>query len=707
MSTGAMLGAYFAICGAAALFALAAPRGARAAIRWAGLACGLLLMAAASARLLGAGGGPWRLWRLAGAGSMLLHVDALAAVFLFTAGLVYVPCCWFAADQLADSGGARRFAVLHFALMAAVAWVLTAGDAVGFLIAWECMSVLCYLLVNERRAAAQDARAGFLLLAMGEGGFLAVAVAFLILAAHAPGLSFASLRQAGQAASAPALWAILVLGLFGFGVKAGLVPVNTWLPRSYRAAPAAFVPVLAGVTLNLGLYGVLRLNGDLAAPHHPGAGLVIMAVGSVTAVIGILYACTENDLKAMLAHSSIENSGVIVAAAGAYLVFRADAHPIAAAVALTAALYHLINHSVYKALLYQGAGQMEQAAGTRDLDRMGGLIRPLAGLSVLFLVGCLAIAALPPFNGFVSEWLILQALLRSTVLASADTRVVFALCGAALALTAALAVTCFVKCYAMGFLGTRRGDPCRLRLRRGALAPLAYLAIACLLLGILPTYVVPALSRAVAPLTGANAAASLVPPFFTATPDNHQLPGDFLAGFHALGAQVGAHVLPGRGLILLLRSGSKNPVAFAMSPAYSLAALLLLLGVSWGVLRWLTRRRQVQRGEVWAGGIPHLLPEMSYTATGFSNPVRVVFQAVFRPHLVQEEPQIASAHFRTAIRRRRDESHLAERWFQRPIERGAARLARAFARAHHGRTNIYAGYILFFLVVVLILFRLA
>jgi hydrogenase-4 component B len=435
----------------------------------------------------------------------------------------------------------------------------------------------------------------------------------------------------------------------------------------------------------------------------------VLIVGSITAIVGILYATTENDLKTMLAHSSIENAGIVVAGVGAFLVFRNTGSAVPAAIALTAALYHMANHSVYKALLYQAAGHVEATTGTRDMDRLGGLIRTVPALSAVFLVGCLAIAGIPPFNGFVSEWLTLQTFLRSAVLPSAIIRVVFALCGALLALTAALAVTCFVKTYAMSFLGIRRGAWILNKTLPASKSrsSLIILAVACLLLGVLPTYVIPALDRAVEPLSGSSATAALVPPFFTATKDNAQLPAAFLQDFHNLGAQTGAGALPGRGLVILVRGGETNPVVFAMSPSYSIVALVLLVIGAWIVVTRGTRRRSLVKRELWAGGIPVLLPEMSYTATGFSNPVRVIFQAVFRPNIVEDTRETVSVHFRTAIRHRRNETYLVERLFLHPVGDAVISIARALATMHHGRLNAYVGYFLGFLVLILFLYRLA
>ncbi len=712
--TGGALLLFFVLCAAGLLLA-STLRGRQATlvIAWLGSICSILLMLAAVARLAGGEDFHLDLWVLSGWGLLSLHVDALSAVFLFATGLVYLSCCLFAPDYLLhyfrNRYPAGRYAVLHFALMASVVVILTAGDALTFLLGWECMSILCYLLVNYEQKRQSDSAAGYIMLAMSEAGFLAVAIAFLMVGSGASGLSFTALRASATHFSGAAAWAVFLLGFLGFGVKAGLVPVNFWLPRCYTASPPAFIPVLAGVTLNLGFYGILRLNGDLVPAAGIGPGLVALVVGSVTALVGILYATTENDLKTMLAHSSIENAGIIVAGFGAFLVFRNSGNAVPAAIALTAALYHMVNHSVYKALLYQGAGHIEAATGTRDMDRLGGLIRFLPALSVVFLVGCLAISAVPPFNGFVSEWLTLQAFLRSALLPSALVKIVFALSGAILALTAALAVTCFVKAYAMSFLGIRRGSwkPSGAGFTRKPRWSLALLAAACVLLGILPTYVIPALDRAVEPLAGASATAALVPPFFTATESNQQLPGPFLRDFHNLGAQTGSGVMPGRGLVILLRGSEQNPVVFAMSPSYSLAALTILLLAAWFLVRRLTPRRSVAKSEVWAGGIPKLLPQMTYTATGFSNPVRVVFQAIFRPNIVEDTRQTVAVHFRTAIRRRRDETHLLERLFLRPIGGATMSLARFLAGMHDGRLNAYVAYVLGFLMIILFLYRLS
>jgi formate hydrogenlyase subunit 3/multisubunit Na+/H+ antiporter MnhD subunit len=469
--TGASLVLFFLTCaGGILLSAFFGRKRAPLVIAIAGTFSSLLMVLASATVLVTGQSYEASLWTLDGFGRLTLRLDALSSIFLLAAGIVYFSVSLFVRnfinDQLDDAYPTHRYGVLYFALMASVVLILVASDAPLFLISWECMSILCFLLLNYDLRGQSDKIAGYIMLAMSEAGFLAVVVAFLVLGRAAADLSFSALSAASAGLPPQALWGVFLLGFFGFGVKAGLVPVNFWLPRSYTAAPSIFIPVFAGVTLNLGFYGILRLNADLVHTGY-GTGVLALVVGSITALVGILYATTDNDMKTMLAHSSIENAGIIVAGLGAFLIYRASRHPVAAAIALSAALYHMLNHSIYKALLFQGAAYVEAETGTRDMDQLGGLSRLLPGLSIIFLVGCLPISAVPPFNGFVSEWMTLQALLRSAVLSSTSIRIVFALCGAALALTAALAVTCFVKTYAMSFLGFRRGtwEP-RLRARQ-------------------------------------------------------------------------------------------------------------------------------------------------------------------------------------------------------------------------------------------------
>jgi len=710
---GLALACVFAVCGAGtALGTIIPERRMPVLLAWAGSAAAMLALWVSGAVLVTGAEFHQSLWAIPSIGTLTVLLDRVSAFFLLIAAIVILASSVFSAAYMKRYAGHYSLAAFngwYLVLCASIVWILIAEDVFGFLLAWEAMSISSYMLVNFEHQREGTSQAGYLMLAMGEAGFIAVAIVFLFLAAKAGTWQFSELKTAAIGMGPAARWIVFLLSFFGFGVKAGLVPVNAWLPRAHPAAPANVSAILSGVILILGVYGIIRVNFQLVPVGTVGAGLVMLLTGTVSALVGILYATTESDLKGVLAHSSIENMGIVTLGLGASVIFTALGLTLLSGMALIAAFYHMLNHSLYKALLFLGAGSVDEHAGTRDLDRLGGLMRVMPWTAGAFLVGALAISAVPPFNGFVSEWLMLQTLLRGVVISSTPLRLVFALCGATLALTAALAVTCFVKAFAMGFLGLPRSEGAAkaVEARGAAIAPMALLAAFCVGLGVLPTYLIPALNRELQPLISPGSAESLVPPFFTANAENGQLPAAFLQDFHNLGAQSGRKLLPGRGLVVLLRGQEQNPVVFAMSPAYAFVALAILLLLLWFVVMRFTHRRAVVRRPLWAGGIPRLLPQMNYTSTGFSNPVRVVFQAIFQPQITEDTRQTVAVHFRTAIHRQREETHVVDRVFLQPVGAAVRGIAGFLAGMHHGRLNAYVTYALAFLLLILLLFRAA
>jgi hydrogenase-4 component B len=705
---------FLILCGAGvALAALLPRRPNRIMLAWIGSLSSLNILWVSGVVLLT--GHAWQvdLWHIWSLGYMVLRMDRLSALFVFITGLVFLPVSIFSASYMnlpkyVKRYGFRSFGIYYHLLLAAIVLLLVAGDMLSFLLTWEAMSIFSYLLVNYEHEKEETTRAGYLMLSLGEAGTIAVVLAFFLLARTAAGLDFPALRTAAAGLGQGSCWAIFLLSFFGFGVKAGLVPTNIWLPRAHPAAPGNVSAILSGVILNLGLYGIVRFNADLLPVSNMGAGVIVLVVGNISALVGILYAAIRNDLKEMLAHSSIENIGIITAGLGAGFIFRVAGLPALAGIAFIAALYHMLNHSLYKALLFLGAGAVDYSTGERDMDRLGGLIRVMPWTSFFFLVGALSIAALPPFNGFVSEWLTLQTMLRSVELTSMGIKIIFALCAAALALTAALAVTCFVKAFAMSFLGVTRSPKASkaVEVSRSMRTPMGILAVCCLLFGILPTYVIPVLDNTIATFTHEHMADELVPPFFTAPQGNATFPKAFMSEFHDLGAQVGRTFLPGRGLVVLHRGTERNPVVYAMSTYYTFVVLIVLLGGSLVFFRILTRTRKVGRSPAWAGGVRRLLPKMTYTATGFSNPVRVIFEAVFRPVIFDEMRETVAEHFLIAVKSQRQEVYILERTLFRPLAGLGRWLAALLGKIHSGSVNLYAAYILVSLAIVLIIQRL-
>ena len=711
MDTQTLILFFFLLCGFGALLGIIVPdRRNPALLAWVGSLASLLLFWFSVQVLCSGQIFRCSLWTINPLGTLLISIDNLSALFLCVVAVVVLATSVFSAGYLKRYIGhysLRALNAWYLLLIASIVLILIAGDVLLFLLAWEAMSILSYLLVNFEYERPESSRASYLMLAMSEAGFLGVVLVFLYLSIHAGSLEFSAIKIAGTNLGSVARWFIFLLTFFGFGIKAGLVPINTWLPRAHPAAPANVSAILSGVILNLGLYGIIRVNLDLVPVVMIGAGVIVLIIGTISALVGILYATTENDLKTMLAHSSIENIGITTVGLGAGLIFTVYGRMEAAGIAFIAAFYHLINHSIYKSLLFLGAGTVDDCAGTRDLNKLGGLIRLMPWTAGAFLVGTLAIAALPPFNGFVSEWLTLQTMLRSAEIPSIAVKIVFALCGAGLALTAALAVTCFVKAFAMGFLGVSRSKQAAQAVEKktSSTVSMVFLAVLCLLLGILPTYIIPTLNRQLQPLTHADATTALVPPFFASSPAHQELPVAFVKEFHDLGAQVGQSVLSGtRGLVVMHRGGKENPVIFAMSTSYMFVMLIALLVLAYVIIRLLfTRNRKLETKLPWDGGLRRLLPEMTYTATGFSNPVRVIFDAVFQPTTVEDTQKTVAEHFRTAIRRERSQIHIMDRIALRPAKYAAMGMARELAQMHHGRLNAYTAYVLSALLMVLMI----
>ncbi|MEO8993795.1 MAG: proton-conducting transporter membrane subunit [Rhodanobacter sp.] len=627
-------------------------------------------------------------------------LDPLRAYFLLISAVVYACSAPFLLRDTLHRSPQRGRMVLVCAtvLFAAMLAVPLAAGVVSLLFGWEIMSLTLAALVFLGRDEHVDARAGFLTLAFSEAGALAALAGLLILAGAAGTTSLAGIAAAVPTLSPGVVWMGFLLTFFGFGVKTGIVPMNVWMADAYSAAPRGLLPIFSGATMNLGVFTLWIVDGPLAS-HALGPALVVLVVGAVTAVLGIMYALADSNMTRLLTHSSIENLGIVVTALGAGFAFAAMQHPTLAGLALVAGLYHMLNHSTYKTLLFIGAGGIGDVVGHDDLNRLGGLLRRVPLFGTMFVVGCFAIAALPPFNGFVSEWLTLQSLLRVVQVSPVPVRIVFAICGALLALTAGLAVTCFAMLASSTLLGLPRSHEASSvpQMPACVTAPMTLLAIACLGLGVWATGVIPVLGRMTASLTGADPTDALVPAFFG---DVSGLAAGVAHDLSQLGAQLGHGLFPLRGLVVLHSDGAHAPVVYAMSTLLTFVVLVLMLLVVWAVASGVRRRRRLSRRAPWNGGIVRLLPEMTYTATTFSSPVRVLFHAVFDPEVAREEERQGA--FLTARTHHEVRVHVVDRLFFRPGTEAFQAIARWLARMHHGKITGYAAYVLGALVVVML-----
>jgi formate hydrogenlyase subunit 3/multisubunit Na+/H+ antiporter MnhD subunit len=478
--------------------------------------------------------------------------------------------------------------------------VVLADDAFTFLLSWEFMSLASWALVMAHHREQDNARAGYIYLVMASFGTLALLLAFGLLSGPGGSYTFEAMRAASPTPLVTAF--VLALMLLGAGSKAGLVPLHVWLPLAHPAAPSHVSALMSGVMTKVAVYGFIRVIFDLLGEPVWWSGIVVLFLGGLTAVLGILCALMEKDLKRLLAYSTIENVGVIFVSLGLALAFKANAMPSAAALALTAALFHVLNHSFFKSLLFFGAGAVLTATGERNMENLGGLIHRMPLTSFAFLVGCVAISALPPFNGFVSEWLAFQAILQSPDLSQWGLKVMVPAVGGLLALSAALAAACFVKAFGITFLGRPRTVAVERahEVDRYSLTAMFILAALCLLAGVLPGLVIDGLSSVTLPLIGSRMPVQMAQPWLSIVP-------------------IAASRSSYNGLLVFLF------IAFSASAA------------AYVIHRFASHA--IRRGPAWACGFPDVVPSSQYTAVSFAQPIRRVFGTfVFRARETVEMP---------------------------------------------------------------------
>jgi formate hydrogenlyase subunit 3/multisubunit Na+/H+ antiporter MnhD subunit len=589
---------------AALILSLGSALGAYAPLRRAGFpllgAGGIAAVAAGGWALLGNVtavatlplGLPWLAWHV--------RLDPLSGFFLLLVGLLVLAASLYAPAYLRELEHGRSFGTLAplgvatAIFVTGMCLVLLADDAYAFMIAWELMSVSSYALVVFDHEHAANRRAGFLYLLMAHVGALAILLAFGVLAGFGGGFTFEAMR----AAELSPLWATVafLLGLIGFGMKAGIVPLHAWLPEAHPAAPSHISALMSGVMLKVAIYGLVRLAFDLNQQSYWAWGLVLLVFGTVTALAGILYAMMQSDLKRLLAYSSIENIGIILMGLGLSMIFLGTGHKVLGTLGLVAALYHTLNHALFKGLLFLGAGAVLHRTHERDLEHLGGLVGRMPLTALFFLVGCVAISALPPFNGFVSEWLTFQTALQAVSLGgsieSAILRSVIPLSAAVLALSAALAAACFVKAYGVAFLGrarSRHAERAR-EVPAGMLWAMGLLALLCLLLGVLPTLVIEALAPVTQLLVGQSLSSASARGWLWLTP--------------------------------------VSPQVASYSAPFVAVAIVLVYGAGY----WYFKRRAkpVRRAYAWDCGFGALNVRMQYTSTAFSQPIRRVFAPAWK-----------------------------------------------------------------------------
>ena len=520
------------------------------------------------------------------------RLDALAAFFLIVVNLGGATTSLYALGYGVHEPLPGRVLPFVPAFLAGMNLVLLADDAFTFLLCWEFMSVASWALVIAHHQIDDNVRAAYIYLVMASFGTMTLVLAFGFLAGPDGGYAFAAMRETAHTPFANTL--VLALVLIGAGSKAGLVPLHVWLPLAHPAAPSHVSALMSGVMTKVAIYAFVRVAFDLLGGSGWWQSMIVLSIGGGTAVLGVLYALMQHDLKRLLAYHTVENIGIIYIGLGLSLAFQANGMSGAAALALTAALFHVFNHSLFKSLLFFGAGAVLTSTGERDMERLGGLIRCMPYTSFVFLLGCAAISALPPLNGFASEWLTFQAILQSPDLPQWGLKFAVPAVGGLLALSAALAAACFVKAFGITFLGRPR-SPAAERARevdRFSLTAMFILAALCVFAGILPGLMIDALAPVTQSLVGDRMPSQMGIPWLSIVP------------------------------IAEARSSYNGLLVFIfIALSATMAALTIHRFAS----------RSLRRAPAWDCGFPEPSPVTQYTAGSFAQPIRRVFGTlVFR-----------------------------------------------------------------------------
>jgi len=607
---------------------------------------------------------------LQGAGVVLI-AHPLSAFFLAVVGAIAIPAALYSIGYARDWEGRRSLrtpGVMLNLFLLSMSLVPLAESIFWFVLFWEGMAISSYLLVMTEADEPETVSAGNWYLGMTQFGLGFILAAFFLLLPPDGSGDFTALAKHAATLSPGLKSLVFVLALVGFGAKAGLVPLHVWLPSAHPAAPSHVSALMSGVMIKLGVYGVLLFGLRLLGGGPAWWGGLVLALGAVSALLGVLYALMEHDLKRLLAYHSIENIGIIFIGVGAGLMFLSYGLPALAVLGFVGGLYHTINHACFKGLLFLGAGSVLHATHTRNMEEMGGLIKRMPRTALFFLVGAAAISALPPLNGFVSEWVVFQALLGGATIPKREVAVLMPVAVAMLALASGLAAACFVKAFGITFLGIARSHEAEQahEVPASMQVAMAALALACVVLGAAAYAMVPALARVVGGLAG-------LPPASAVT-----------VGW-SLGMPLSA---PGA-------VGQISPLSILLGLVVLLAAIPMAL--------WLFRASRALRvSDTWGCGRIAQTPRMQYTAAAFAEPLRRIFAALYRPtEDVSIDFHPESRYFVQSIAYR---AHIVP-WFERylydpVIDRVIAWAARVRA-IQSGSLHAYLTYLVAALVIML------
>jgi hydrogenase-4 component B len=589
-----------------------------------------------------------------------LRLDSLAAYFLAVIGATSAGTSIFSAGYVRKGEGTPPgLQCLQYHLfLAGMALVVLADDAYAFMVAWEVMALSSYFLVIANHRVAAIRRAGYLYLLLAHIGAIAILLCFGVLQANTGDFTFANLR----AQQLSPFWSSIafVFAVIGFGAKAGIVPLHIWLPEAHPAAPSPVSALMSGIMLKTAVYALLRITFDLLHVQIWWWGVTLLGLGLATALFGVVFTTVQTDMKRLLAFSSIENMGLIFVSTGLALMFLTYGMHALAALALTATLFHVAAHALFKSLLFLATGTVLHATGERNLGKLGGLIRAMPWVAWLTLIGALAASGLPPLAGFVSEWLLLQTFLFTTNLPTSFLNMLVPLVAAAVALVAALSGYAMVKFFGVIFLGRPREE----KLARAHDASwlerigLGWLAAGCVVLGLAPIQVIDGIDQVTRPLVEFGLAQTV----------------------HANGWLLLAPTS--------IQRASYSPILFLTVLAASIAFTALAVRIFY--------HGRLRRAPAWDCGFPNQTARMQDTSEGFGQPIRQIFEPFFRMQRDLPSPFDSRPRYRVVV-----EDHFWY-WIYLPVQHAVDRAARLAGRVQQGRISIYLLYSFLTLVVMLL-----
>jgi formate hydrogenlyase subunit 3/multisubunit Na+/H+ antiporter MnhD subunit len=591
-----------------------------------------------------------------------LRLDGLSAYFLLLIGGVTAGVSTFAAGYFRKGEGTPPGLICleYHVFLASITMVVLADDAYVFMVMWETMAFSSFFLVLANHRIPEIRQAGYLYMLVAHIGALGILLCFGLLQANTGDYTFANMR----AQHLTPFWGSVafVLAVFGFGAKAGLLPLHAWLPEAHPAAPSPFSALMSAVMLKIALYGILRVGFDLLQEQIWWWGVLLMALGLITALFGVVFSTVQVEMKRLLAYSSIENIGLICAGLGLSLLFSSYGMKALAALALTAAMYHMLAHAFFKSLLFCSTGAVMHATGERSLGKLGGLIRYMPWVAWPTLVGVLACAGLPPFGGFVAEWLLLQSFLFTTGLPSSSLDMLVPVMAALIALIAALSGYTMVKYFGVIFLGQPREEKLSQAHDAGAWERMGmlWLTMGCLALGLLPNQVIALMDPVTQNLVGAGL----------------------------------AHTVADSGWLLVPVSAERASYA----PAVFLLGVLGSFALAFLLVRKLYHGR-LRRVPPWDCGHRWQTPRMQDTAEGFGQPIRQIFEPFFRITRQVPSPFDAQPSYKVTL-----EDPL---WYALylPLARLVERVSRIIGLLQRGRIAIYLIYSFVTLIVVLLVVK--